>query len=82
MANQKRGRQSFSLANPPVITAWASVAGKKEAEGPLGRTFDYTSKDTHFGQKNWEQAENYMQEKALRLLERLFSRDTKSEFYA
>ena len=68
MANSKRGRSSFVLRQPPVITAWASVAGKKEAEGPLGRTFDYTSKDTHFGQKTWEQAENYMQEKALRLL--------------
>ena len=68
MANSKRGRSSFVLRQPPVITTWASVAGKKEAEGPLGRTFDYTSKDTHFGQKTWEQAENYMQEKALRLL--------------
>ena len=35
MANQKRGRQSFVLAQPPVITAWANVAGKKEVEGPL-----------------------------------------------
>ena len=40
MANQKRGRQSFVLAQPPVITAWANVAGKKEVEGPLAHTFD------------------------------------------
>ena len=38
MANQKRGRQSFVLAQPPVITAWANVAGKKEVEGPLAHT--------------------------------------------
>ena len=36
MANQKRGRQSFILSHPPAITHWASVAGKKESEGPLG----------------------------------------------
>jgi stage V sporulation protein AD len=45
----------------PVITAWASVAGKKESEGPLAHCFDVTSKDTHFGQKTWEQAEKQLQ---------------------
>lgn len=65
MANQKRGRQSFTLQVPPVITAWASVAGKKESEGPLAHTFDITSKDTYFGQKTWEQGEKQMQKMAL-----------------
>ncbi len=68
MAQNKRGRHSFVLEKPPVITAWASVAGKKEAEGPLGHTFDKTSTDTYFGQKSWEQAEKAMQESALRIL--------------
>lgn len=68
MAENKRGRSSFVLPNPPVITAWASVAGKKESEGPLGHTFDKTSQDTYFGQKSWELAEKAMQETALRLL--------------
>ena len=68
MAENKRGRGSFLLPNAPVITAWASVAGKKEAEGPLGHTFDKTSQDTYFGQKSWELAEKAMQESALRLL--------------
>lgn len=68
MANQKRGRQSFSLANPPVITTWASVAGKKESEGPLAHTFDIKNRDTYFGQKTWEQAEKYMQQQALKKL--------------
>ena len=65
MANQKRGRQSFALQVPPVITHWASVAGKKESEGPLAHTFDITSKDTYFGQKTWEQGEKQMQKMAL-----------------
>ena len=68
MANQKRGRQSFVLDNPPVITCWASVAGKKESEGPLAHSFDITAKDTYFGQKTWEQAEKHMQQLALDLL--------------
>ena len=65
MANQKRGRQSFALQVPPVITHWASVAGKKESEGPLAHTFDITSQDTYFGQKTWEQGEKQMQKMAL-----------------
>jgi len=65
LAKQKRGEQSFVPENPPVITTWASVAGKKESEGPLAHTFDITSKDTYFGQRTWEQAEKHMQQLAL-----------------
>ena len=68
MSSNKRGRQSFCLPEMPVITAWASVAGKKESEGPLANTFDHTSQDTLFGQKTWEQAEKQMQKTALDLL--------------
>ena len=68
MANHKRGRQSFALSDPPVITHWASVAGKREAEGPLANTFDLKCRDTYFGQKTWEQAEKHMQQQALRKL--------------
>ena len=46
MANQKRGRQSFILSDPPVITHWASVAGKKESEGPLAPV-SYTHLDVY-----------------------------------
>jgi len=68
MENQKCGKQSFLLKNPPVITAWASVAGKKEAEGPLGKTFDITNNDSYFGEKTWEQGEKRMQQIALQKL--------------
>ena len=68
MANQKMGRQSFLLENPPVITAWASVAGKKEAQGPLASSFDVTWQDAYFGEKTWEQAEKKMQQIALETL--------------
>ena len=68
MAKNKRGRQSFVPEITPVIVHWASVAGKKESEGPLAHTFDITSQDTYFGQRTWEQAEKHMQQLALRKL--------------
>jgi stage V sporulation protein AD len=68
MSNLKCGKQSFQFETPPVITTWASVAGKKEAEGPLASTFDVTSNDTYFGEKTWEQAEKKMQQTVLDVL--------------
>ncbi len=65
MAKYKRGRQSFVHEVPPIISHWASIAGKKETEGPLAHTFDVTSNDTLFGQRTWEQAEKHMQQLAL-----------------
>lgn len=68
MAKCKRGRQSFVLDEPPVITTWASIAGKKEVEGPLSHTFDIKCRDTYFGQSTWEQAEKHMQQLILKKL--------------
>ncbi len=68
MAKNKLGTHSFRPEQPVFITAWASVAGKKESEGPLGKLFDLTSQDTKFGEKTWEQAEKKMQQLALETL--------------
>lgn len=68
MTNNKRGRQSFLLPNKPVITHWASIAGKKEAEGPLKDSYDLASQDTYFGQRTWEQGEKRLQQLALETL--------------
>jgi len=62
LAINKRGKQSFVLPQLPVIRSWASVAGKKESEGPLAHTFDATFQDTRFGEKTWEQAERKLQQ--------------------
>ena len=62
------GKQSFVFAVPPTITTWACVAGKKEKEGPLAEHFDFTHKDTYFGQKTWEQGERRMQQLTLQTL--------------
>lgn len=61
------GKQSFLFPRQPRILSYASVAGKKEGQGPLAATFDYTSADTKFGQKSWEKAETQMQTAAMRL---------------
>lgn len=68
MERYQRGKQSFLLRNPPVITAWASIAGKREVEGPLSHTFDIKCRDTYFGQRTWEQAEKHMQQLVLEKL--------------
>ena len=46
-----------------MLTA-ASVAGHKEAAGPLGGRFDLHSADDKFGQATWERAEAEMQHMA------------------
>ena len=56
----------ISLSNPPKITACYSVAGHKEAEGPLGKYFDETSTDDKFGKDTWESAESEMQLRCIR----------------
>ncbi len=68
MSNKKMGAQSFLLGQPPVITTWSSVAGKKESEGPLRGYFDIKESDAYFGQKTWEQGEKRMQQIALTTL--------------
>lgn len=68
MENRKIGKQSIGFKDPPTISAWASIAGKKEKEGPLGYTFDYTHNDAYFGEKTWEQGEKRMQQLALQTL--------------
>ena len=68
MAANKIGKRTFRPERPAYISAWASVAGKKEQEGPLGHLFDVTSSDTKFGETTWEQAEKRMQQIALETL--------------
>ena len=59
------GRQSVEFCEPPVITARASVAGKKEGDGPLGKLFDEVVDDPMAGQNTWEEAESTLQEKVV-----------------
>ena len=75
MEIKKRGQRSFLLPSMPVITAWASVAGKKEKEGPLGGQFDIENADIYFGESSWELGERKMQQLALQTLEQKTGED-------
>lgn len=59
-----QGLQSIAFEQPPYIISSASVAGKKEGEGPLGKMFDMIEKENLFGEDTWEAAESTMQKEA------------------
>lgn len=69
--NQIIGKQSIKFENPPYILEGASVVGKKEGEGPLGKMFDEVWEDPMIGTESWEKAESMLQNKAVeKLLEK------------
>lgn len=65
------GKQSILFHNPPCIISAASIAGKKEGEGPLGSLFDEIEEDPLAGKKTWEEAESeFMKRAAQKALEK------------
>lgn len=61
------GQQSIQFSKPPCIVSGASVVGKKEGEGPLGKEFDRIEEDPLLGQNTWEEAESALQKEAAKL---------------
>ena len=53
------------MQNGVGIAGYASVAGKKEGEGPLRRYFDILMEDAEWGEKTWEKTESKMQKSAV-----------------
>lgn len=64
---KQQGTASISFEKPVFIESAASIAGKKEGEGPLGSAFDMVCEDPLFGEKTWETAESTMQKQAASL---------------
>lgn len=64
---QQIGSQSLQFAEAPFILSSASVAGKKEGEGPLGKSFDMVCSSDKFGEDSWEESESTMQKEAAAL---------------
>lgn len=58
------GKASLRFEHPAFVASWASVAGKKEGQGPLSGGIDVIEQDEMFGMENWEQAESAMQKQA------------------
>lgn len=65
MSENKAGKQSISFDKPVYISFGATVAGKKESEGPYGKEFDIVGKDDLFGMNSWEEAESKLQQMAI-----------------
>ena len=64
----QKGKASLAFENGPQILGKASVAGKKEGEGPLGEQFDIIEPDPLLGCENWEEAESALQKEAADLV--------------
>ncbi len=64
---KKITRNTFLTENSPSVMAYASIAGSKESEGPVGGCFDKIITDSHFGQETWEQAESELQKQTVGL---------------
>ena len=59
------GSQTLIYDHPPKIAARTSVAGPKEAKGPLKDSFDVHLEDDLLGMKSWELAEGEMLRRAI-----------------
>ena len=56
----KKGDTLF-FKQPPSITGFAAVGGKKEGEGPLRECFDLLFEDNSLGEPTWEKSESSLQ---------------------
>lgn len=62
---KRLGDRTILFEKGVYITHSASVAGKKESEGPLGSTFDEYFEDDLLGENTWEKAESALIKKAI-----------------
>ena len=63
---QMIGKQSILFHNAVHILSGASMVGKKEGDGPLGKYFDKIGEeDGLFGCQSWEEAESILQKEAV-----------------
>lgn len=59
------GARTIGFEEMPSIVGYASIAGKKESEGPLGKEFDKIIYDSYDGFDTYEQAESQFQTEAV-----------------
>ncbi|WP_243386446.1 stage V sporulation protein AD [Bacillus kexueae] len=56
---------TWTFENRIYVNSSGTAVGPKEAEGPLGQTFDISHEDLHCGEDNWELAERRLMEQAI-----------------
>lgn len=61
------GGHTLGFEEMPSIIGFASITGKKESEGPLGKCFDKIVYDSYDGNDTYEQAESMLQSEAVSL---------------
>lgn len=59
------GARTIGFEEMPSIVGYASIVGKKESEGPLGKEFDKIIYDSYDGFDTYEQAESQFQTEAV-----------------
>lgn len=59
------GRHTIGFEEMPSIIGYASIAGKLESQGPLGKGFDKIIYDSYDGKDTYEQAESQFQAEAV-----------------
>lgn len=83
MKNESRrtGKRSVTFNHMPCIISEASIAGKKEGEGPLGKCFDSIEEDPTLGKDTWEDAEGELQKRAAqKAIEKASLKETDIEY--
>ena len=63
--NKRLGNQTVKFSEGVNILSCASIAGKKEGQGPLSKYFDVIMEDAEWGEESWEKTESKMQKTAL-----------------
>ncbi len=62
---KKIGSGTYVFSSPLEVSAFSSIVGQKEKEGPLSNYFHKYSNDEYFKQKSYEKAESFMQKEVL-----------------
>ena len=62
---KKLGYSTYKLDTPVRIIGSGAIAGKKEADGPLGRYFKRVAMDDSMGEESYEKAERRLLEEVL-----------------
>ena len=68
--SKRVGKRTVALPARPGVVSWASIAGRKEHEGPYGERFDQILEDELNGETSFESAERKMLETAVTLCAR------------
>ncbi len=64
---KRLGNYTIITENSPRIVSFASIVGKKEAQGPLAKDFDQSISDSYVGKESWEKAESQLQSQAVNI---------------